>query len=81
MTIYLVWEEEMYEAPVLCGVYDNLAAAQECQRKLKARDRREHGFSHRSYDIDRVHVANECKRAMKFWPRKRVYGKPQRSQP
>lgn len=78
MTIYLVWEEEMYEAPALCGVYDNLTAAREHKARLERRRQRDYcRLSHRSYWIDRVRVATACKRGVTRWPRKQMLDEPQ----
>ena len=74
MTIYLVWEEEMYEAPVLCGVYDNLAAAREHEARMRKRDPHYRFFT----CIDRVRVATACKRGVRWWPRKEMLDEPQR---
>ena len=80
--IYLLWYEEQYEAPQLCGVYNNLAAAQQHRMKLQAR--RDGYFRFRSkwdYVIDQAKVGTDCKRGVDLWPLKRLSFKETEAKP
>ena len=77
-TIFLLWYEESFESPTLCGIYDTLAAAEQHRDKLLAR--RDKYFRYRSrhdYAIDEARVGAECRRGVEHWPRKRIQIKPQ----